>query len=84
MDGGTLLTRLTSFSDIEDRTECCLNEGSQSIGRGKLKSSGKGMVKGGAKSPEVFHLANTPSNLYPMAREEKRFLDAMLIGMPRL
>jgi len=70
--------------DIGDRAECCINEGSQSIGRGKLKSSGKGMVRSDAKSPEVFHLANTLSNLYAMDREEKQFLDAMLIGMPRL
>jgi hypothetical protein len=54
---------------------------------GGLLEFQKGMVGSASKSLSDlsdFRLAKAPSNLYPMDREEKRFLDAMLIGMPRL
>lgn len=33
--------------------------------------------------PDFLRLANALSALYPMASEEKRLLDAMLLAMPR-
>jgi hypothetical protein len=42
------------------------------------------MVEVLRKASQIFLLANVLSNLYPLDREEKRFLDAMLLAMPRM
>ena len=49
------------------------------LGEGRISRSKAEQDRG----PDFLRLANALSALYPVVSEEKRFLDAMLLAMPR-